>query len=147
MTQLNLNTLQHRLILCLLLKPERTDVLASAIGVKNHEVSNALLPLRSLGLVSTFNDGGPYVQWSATAQLREELRHNGAPPPPSPVIAPVYILWCPTSNYPSKVTYNSLQQAQEVQEIMARKHPGKVFHICEVGIGIKAEHSVKLVEV
>ena len=124
----------------------RTDELAKHLGVQPNEVSHALLPLRNCGYVSTTADGQQYVIWTVTAAGRaaiaewrreEEAKRNRE----------TYILWCPTSHHAPKVTYPTLDKAKEVQKIMADRYPGQVFHICEVGRGLKVEKLTKYVEV
>ena len=125
----------------------RTDELAKHLGVQPNEVVHALLPLRNCGYLTTTADGQQHVIWTMTAAGRaaivewrreEEAKRNRV----------TYILWCPTSRVKApQVTYPSLDKAKEVQKIMAERHPGHVFYVCEVGRGLKAENVTKYVEV
>ncbi|QPB11260.1 hypothetical protein [Providencia phage PSTNGR1] len=93
------------------------------------------------------------VTWELTNYGREWLvkHYPAAVIQPAPIVKPQpkdqYILWCPTSNKAPTVTYPTLDKAKEVQKIMADRYPGQVFHICEVGKGLKVEKLTKYVEV
>lgn len=46
--------------------------------------------------------------------------------------SPKYILWSPSSSYPPKMQYATKEKADEVAEVMSRRHPGQVFIVCEL---------------
>lgn len=140
---------QLRLLNALVLRgPATTGDLARPIAKTPSGVSHLLLPLRREGIVfSTRAVNDQHVTWELTTYGREWLVKNypAAVEPPAP--PKVFILWCPTSDKVPQVTYTTLAKAQQVQKIMADRHPGQVFYICEVGKGLKVEKLTKYVEV
>lgn len=45
---------------------------------------------------------------------------------------PKYILWNPESQLPPTRTFDSITEAVEVAESMARKHAPQTFHVCKI---------------
>ena len=146
---------QLRLLNALVLRgPATTGDLSRTIAKTPSNVAHLLLPLRLEGIVfSTRAVNDPHVTWELTNYGREWLvkRYPDAVIQPAPIVKPQpkeqYILWCPTRSKAPQVTYPTLAKAQEVQKIMAERCPGQVFHICEVGKGLKVEKLTKYVEV
>jgi hypothetical protein len=48
-----------------------------------------------------------------------------------------FVLWNPASSMPPKVIYRSLEEAKRIQEHMASREAGQVFHIMPIGPGLK----------
>lgn len=146
---------QLRLLNALVLRgPTNTGDLARTIAKTPRVVAHLLLPLRLEGIVfSTRAVNDQHVTWELTNYGREWLVKNypAAVIQPAPIVKPQpkeqYILWCPTSSKAPQVTYPTLAKAKEVQKIMADRNHGHVFHICEVGKGLKVEQHITYVEV
>lgn len=58
-----------------------------------------------------------------------------------------FVLWNPASQIPPRVKYESLTEAKNVQEIMAKRCPGEVFHIMPIGLGLKIVKPVAAIRV
>lgn len=114
-----------------------------------------------LGKGLTFKADAPFYGWMLCRYSSEWLKANSlsgdsadgyyCAPADSEIVKlnqPIpnkqYILWCPARGEPTK-KHPSLESAETEAKRLAAKHPGRVFHICEIVASYVGEVTVKKV--